>query len=157
MTKQLNWTEWLSLSLIIFFVPELSLSVNNTGTLLPFWKFCVVDLLYVINMFTACIIVYNIHTYSLTTYLSHYIWRQFLIGSMFNPLCQSLSLNCIFKPFTFNVIIGIWELIVRLLSCVNSAASLTAACLASLSFTISWSLLRLMSIEWVMLSKHLRA
>ena len=31
----------------------------------------------------------------------------------------------------------------------------TAACLASLSFTISWSLLRLMSIESVMPSNHL--
>ena len=31
----------------------------------------------------------------------------------------------------------------------------TAACQASLSFTISWSLLKLMSIEWVMPSNHL--
>ena len=31
----------------------------------------------------------------------------------------------------------------------------TAACKASLSFTISWSLLKLMSIELVMLSNHL--
>ena len=31
----------------------------------------------------------------------------------------------------------------------------TAACQASLSFTISWSLLRVMSIELVMLSNHL--
>ena len=31
----------------------------------------------------------------------------------------------------------------------------TAACLASLSFTISWSLLKLMSVESVMLSNHL--
>ena len=31
----------------------------------------------------------------------------------------------------------------------------TAACQASLSFTISWSLLKLMSIEWVTPSNHL--
>jgi len=35
------------------------------------------------------------------------------------------------------------------------AAPLTAACQASLSFTISWSLLKLMSIESVMPSSHL--
>ena len=35
------------------------------------------------------------------------------------------------------------------------AALWTAACQASLPFTISWSLLELMYIEWVMSSKHL--
>ena len=35
------------------------------------------------------------------------------------------------------------------------ATPLTAACQASLSFTISWSLLKLMSIELVMPSNHL--
>ena len=35
------------------------------------------------------------------------------------------------------------------------ATTLTAACQASLSFTISWSLLKLMSIESVMPSNHL--
>ena len=35
------------------------------------------------------------------------------------------------------------------------ATPLTAVCQASLSFTISWSLLKLMSIESVMLSNHL--
>ena len=30
----------------------------------------------------------------------------------------------------------------------------TAACQASLSFTVSWNLLKLMSIEWMMLSNH---
>ena len=37
----------------------------------------------------------------------------------------------------------------------DSATPWTAACHASLSFTISWSLLKLMSIESVMLSNHL--
>ena len=37
----------------------------------------------------------------------------------------------------------------------NSATPWTAACQASLSYTISWSLLRFMSIESVMLSNHL--
>ena len=32
---------------------------------------------------------------------------------------------------------------------------MTAACQASLSFTVSWSLLKFMSIEMVMLSNHL--
>ena len=41
------------------------------------------------------------------------------------------------------------------LSCVFFAASWTAAHQASLSFTISWSLLKLMSVELVMLSNHL--
>ena len=45
---------------------------------------------------------------------------------------------------------------VQLLSHVQLlAASWTAACQASLSFTISWSLLKLMSIEPVMPSNHL--
>ena len=37
----------------------------------------------------------------------------------------------------------------------NSVATWTAACLASIPITNSWSLLKLMSIEWVMLSNHL--
>ena len=45
---------------------------------------------------------------------------------------------------------------VQSLSCIwLSAAPWTAACQASLSFTISWSLLTFMSIESVMLSNHL--
>ena len=35
------------------------------------------------------------------------------------------------------------------------ATPLTAACQPCLSFTISWSLLKLMSIEWMMPSNHL--
>ena len=46
--------------------------------------------------------------------------------------------------------------VVHSLSCVQLFATpWTAACQASLSFTISWSLLRLMSIESVMPSNHL--
>ena len=45
--------------------------------------------------------------------------------------------------------------VVQLLSHVDSVAPWTAACQASLSFTISWSLLRFMSIESVMTFNHL--
>ena len=46
--------------------------------------------------------------------------------------------------------------VVRLLSCVwLFATPWTAPCQSTLSFTISWSLLKLMSIEWVMLPNHL--
>ena len=48
------------------------------------------------------------------------------------------------------------KVVVQSLSCVRLFATpWTAARQASLSFTISWSLLRLMSIELVMLSDHL--
>ena len=48
------------------------------------------------------------------------------------------------------------EVVVQSLSCVRLFATpWTAARQASLSFTISWSLLKLMSIELVMLSNHL--
>ena len=47
-------------------------------------------------------------------------------------------------------------IVVQSLSCVQLFATLwTATYQASLSFTISWNLLRFMSIEWVMLSNHL--
>ena len=47
-------------------------------------------------------------------------------------------------------------IVVQLLSCVRLfAAPRTAACRASLSFTISWSLLKLMFIELTMPSNHL--
>ena len=46
--------------------------------------------------------------------------------------------------------------IVQLLSCVwLFVTPWTVACQAPMSSTISWSLLKLMSIEWVMLSNHL--
>ena len=54
---------------------------------------------------------------------------------------------------------GSWHtavVIVQSLSCVQLfAISWTAACQAFLSFTVSWSLLKCMSIESVMLSNHL--
>ena len=49
-----------------------------------------------------------------------------------------------------------WHLVVQSLSCVHFFATpWTAACQASLSSTISWSLLKFMSIKLVMLSNHL--
>ena len=50
----------------------------------------------------------------------------------------------------YNVVV-----VFHLLSCIQLFVTLrTAACHAPLSFTISWSLLKLMSIESVMLSNH---
>ena len=40
-------------------------------------------------------------------------------------------------------------------SCLIFATPWTAVLQASLSFTVSWSLFKLMSTEWVMLSNHL--
>ena len=64
-----------------------------------------------------------------------------------------------FSLFPFNVIIDMIEfmLVVQSQSCVQLFAThgLHAACQTSLSFIISWSLHRLMSIESVMPSKHL--
>ena len=52
--------------------------------------------------------------------------------------------------FTINLLI-----VVQLLSCVQLfMITWTAACQAPLSFTISWSLLKLMSIDLVILSNH---
>ena len=49
----------------------------------------------------------------------------------------------------------LWIFVVQLLSCVWLFAALwTAACQTSRSFTISWNLLKLMSIELVMPSNH---
>ena len=49
-----------------------------------------------------------------------------------------------------------WHLVVQSLSCVHFVATpWTAACQASLSSTVSWSLLKFMSIKLVMLSNHL--
>ena len=45
--------------------------------------------------------------------------------------------------------------VVQLLSWVRLFVAWTAACQASLSFTVSWSLLKFMSIESVMPSNHL--
>ena len=52
--------------------------------------------------------------------------------------------------------INIINTVVQVLSCVRlSVTPWTAACQTSLSFTISWSLLKLMSFELVMPSNHL--
>ena len=60
------------------------------------------------------------------------------------------------SSFTFAFFLFYIFVIVQSLSCVQfSATRWTAAHQASLSFTISWSLLRFMSIESVMLSNHL--
>ena len=49
-----------------------------------------------------------------------------------------------------------YVVVVQLLNCVRHfVTSWTAACQASLSITISWSLLKLMSIESVIPSNHL--
>ena len=56
----------------------------------------------------------------------------------------------------FYIKTSIYEFFVQLLSCIQLfAIPWTAACQASLSLTISWSLLELMSVESVMLSNHL--
>ena len=61
-----------------------------------------------------------------------------------------------FSFFFSNIVIIILFCSVQLLSCAwLFVAPWTAACQASLSFTVSQSLLRLMSIELVMLSNHL--
>ena len=52
--------------------------------------------------------------------------------------------------------LGAFIIVVQSLSCVQLFATpLTAGCQASLTFTISWSLIKLMSIELVMASNHL--
>ena len=54
------------------------------------------------------------------------------------------------------VVLNLNPLVVQLLTHVGLFATpWTATCQASLSFTISWSLLKLMSIEWMMPSNHL--
>ena len=63
----------------------------------------------------------------------------------FIPMC------CIFSPHSDFVVV-----VVQSLSCIwLFVTPWTAACQASLSFTISWSLLKLMFIELVMPSNHL--
>ena len=66
-----------------------------------------------------------------------------------------LSFNS-FTGFSFFFWRGVVILLFSLLSCAQLFATLwTAAHQASLSFTISQSLLKLMSIEWMMPSNHL--
>ena len=68
--------------------------------------------------------------------------------------CESVGLRC--QCFLFGFILLGETQVVQLLNCVQLFATpWTAACQASLSFTISWSLLKLLSIELVMPSNHL--
>ena len=61
--------------------------------------------------------------------------------------------GCICNHYVF---LNLNPLVVQLLTHVGLFATpWTATCQASLSFTISWSLLKLMSIEWMMPSNHL--
>ena len=70
-------------------------------------------------------------------------WAFSLIGFLYQPWDSD------FQSSFFNVV-------VQLLSCVRVFVNpWTAACQASLSFTICWSLLKLMSIESMMPSNHL--
>ena len=58
--------------------------------------------------------------------------------------------------FYISQLFSLMIVVVQLLSCVQlSGTPSTKICQASLSFTISWSLLKLMSVESVMLSNHL--
>ena len=72
---------------------------------------------------------------------SRWYWRHWTVSSRFFPFLQGLL-----TPFV----------IVQLLTPVwLFETPWTAACHAFLSFTISWSLLRLMSTWWMMPSNHL--
>ena len=70
------------------------------------------------------------------------------------PWCVFL---CVYHAWVCLSVLDLWvSVVVSLLSQVWCfAMPWTAAHQASLSFTVSWSLLRLMSIELVMLSNHL--
>ena len=80
-----------------------------------------------------------------------------------DPGIEPLSLTSSSLAGGFLIIGSSWDALfsppivaVQLLSCVRLFATpWTAARQVSLSFTISWILLKLMSIEWVMPSNHL--
>ena len=78
------------------------------------------------------------------------IWKRIV-----TYMCRAESLCC--TPETnITLLINCFVVVVQSLSCVRLFVTLwTAACQASLSFTISWSLLKFMSTELVMLSNHL--
>ena len=60
------------------------------------------------------------------------------------------------RSIQYNVLSKSTAVVVQLLSCVRLLATpWTAACQTSLSFPMSWSLLKLLSIELVMPSNHL--
>ena len=63
---------------------------------------------------------------------------------------------CLMRSIQYNVLSKSTAVVVQLLSCVWLLATpWTAACQTSLSFPMSWSLLKLLSIELVMPSNHL--
>ena len=63
---------------------------------------------------------------------------------------------CLMRSIQYNVLSKSTAVVVQLLSCVRLLATpWTAACQTSLSFPMSWSLLKLLSIELVMPSNHL--
>ena len=70
-----------------------------------------------------------------------------------DPACQEciISINEVIDVGLYYVQLAV---AVQLLSCVDSETSWTAARQAFLSFTVSQSLLKLMSIEWMMQSNH---
>ena len=64
--------------------------------------------------------------------------------------------TCLCVATDWNVVMLLFVIVVQSLSCVRlSATPWTEACQACLSFTISWSLLKLMSIESMVPSNHL--
>ena len=68
----------------------------------------------------------------------------------------SLSSSIFFHKMQINIPILINVVVVQVLSCVQLFATpWTTACQASLSFTISWSCLKIISFESVMPSDHL--
>ena len=80
-------------------------------------------------------------------YIYNYLFIEF-------SLVADLDYSTIgyFRSINFYVI----AIVVQLLSCVwLFVTAWTAACQASVSFNISWSLLKYISIESIMLSKHL--
>ena len=89
--------------------------------------------------------------------------KRCLTPPVIRELQFKTTMRCCFIPVRMTVIknqkitdVGVDEVVVHLLSCVQPfAAPCPAARKASLAFTISQSLLTLMSIESVMPSKHL--
>ena len=79
------------------------------------------------------------------------------ISNYWNESSWRITDSSIEFRFLKNIILKIvFVVVVKLVSCVRFFATpWTAECQASLSFTISWSLLKLTSIESVMPSKHL--
>ena len=76
-----------------------------------------------------------------------------LYSSTSHPLLHTVLSTSKYHESPANTFVVV---IVQLPSCVQLFATLwTAACQVFLSFTISWSLLKFMSIESVMLSNHL--